>query len=198
MPDQPDATGPWLVVGLGNPGPRYAATPHNVGYLVVDELASRLGGALRSHKSRRADVLAGRLELGGPRVVLGRARAYMNESGGPVRTLVDFYKVPPERLVVVHDEIDLPFGSLRLKRGGGDNGHNGLKSLRSALGTGEFCRVRIGVGRPVGPVPPATYVLSPWPRQKAQELPAIVERSADAVAALLRHGLEVTQSQFNS
>ena len=198
MPDQPDAPDLWLVVGLGNPGPRYVSTPHNVGYLVVDELSSRLGGPLRSHKSRRADVLAGRLELGGPRLVLGRARAYMNESGGPVKTLVDFYKVPPERLVVVHDEIDLPFGSIRVKLGGGDNGHNGLKSVRSVLGTGDFCRVRVGIGRPVGPVPPATYVLSRWTTQKEKELPSIIGRSADAVATLIRQGLEVTQAQFNS
>jgi PTH1 family peptidyl-tRNA hydrolase len=196
VPDQPDDL--WLVVGLGNPGPRYVSTPHNVGYLVVDELASRLGGSLRSHRSRRADVLAGRLELGGPRLVLGRARAYMNESGGPVKTLVDFYRVPPERLVVVHDEIDLPFGSIRLKLGGGDNGHNGLKSVRAVLGTGDFCRVRVGVGRPVGPVPPATYVLSRWTSQREEELPSVVSRSADAVESLTKQGLEATQSQFNS
>ena len=197
MPDQP-AGDLWLVVGLGNPGPRYASTPHNVGYLVVDELADRVGGALRSHRSRRADVLAGRLEPGGPRLVLGRARSYMNESGGPVKTLVDFYKVPPERLVVVHDEIDLPFGAIRVKRGGGDNGHNGLKSIRAVLGTGDYCRVRVGVDRPVGPVPPATYVLSRWSPQREEELPAVVTRSADAVASLVRRGLEATQSAFNS
>ena len=188
----------WLVVGLGNPGPRYGLTPHNIGHLVVDELASRLGGPLRSHKSRRADVLVGRLELGGPRLVLGRARSYMNESGGPVKTLVDFYKVPPERLVVIHDEIDLPFGAIRVKCGGGDNGHNGLKSVRSALGTGDFCRVRVGIGRPDGPVSPATYVLSRWTRQKEAELPSLTGRSADAVATLIRQGLAVTQEQFNS
>jgi PTH1 family peptidyl-tRNA hydrolase len=188
----------WLVVGLGNPGPRYASTPHNIGYTVVDELSARLGGPLRSHKSRRADVLVGRLELGGPRLVLGRARAFMNESGGPVKTLVDFYKVPAERLIVIHDEIDLPFGAIRVKCGGGDNGHNGLKSVRSALGTGDFCRVRIGIGRPVGPVPPATYVLSRWSTQREKEIPSLTGRSADAVATLIRQGLEATQAQFNS
>ncbi len=188
----------WLVVGLGNPGPRYASTPHNIGYTVVDELSARLGGPLRSHKSRRADVLVGRLELGGPRLVLGRARAFMNESGGPVKTLMDFYKVPPGRLIVIHDEIDLPFGAIRVKCGGGDNGHNGLKSVRSALGTGDFCRVRIGIGRPVGPVPPATYVLSRWSTQREKEIPSLTGRSADAVATLIRQGLEATQAQFNS
>ena len=150
----------WLVVGLGNPGPTYAGHRHNVGYLVTDELASRMGSPFRSHKSGRADVVEGRLSLGGPRVVLARGRGYMNESGGPVKALATFYKVDPAHIIAVHDELDLPFGTLRVKLGGGDNGHNGLKSMRSSLGTGDFHRVRAGIGRPPGRQDVADFVLS--------------------------------------
>ena len=199
MVADPAAPGaPWLVVGLGNPGPRYADTPHNIGYLVVDELAERMGGSLRLHKSRRADVLEGRLELGGPRVVLGRARCYMNESGGPVKELLGFYKLPPERLVVVHDEIDLPFGALRVKHGGGDNGHNGLRSLRGSLGTGDFFRVRVGVDRPQGGRSAADHVLTPFTSVNKKEIPLLVSRSADAVVSLIDQGLDKTQSAYNT
>jgi PTH1 family peptidyl-tRNA hydrolase len=151
----PEATDPssgvWLVVGLGNPGPDYAGTRHNVGYLVTDELARRMGSPFRAHKSGRAEVVEGRLTppgQPGPRVVLARPRCYMNESGGAVKALASFYKVPVDRIVAIHDELDIPFGTLRVKLGGGDNGHNGLRSLRSSSGTGEFYRVRAGVGRP--------------------------------------------------
>ena len=187
----------WLVVGLGNPGARYALTPHNVGYLVVDELADRMGGVLRAHKSGRADVLEGRLEVGGPRLVLGRARSYMNESGGPVKSLLSFYKVPLERLVVVHDEIDLPLGTLRVKLGGGDNGHNGLRSVRAALGSGEFHRVRVGVGRPTDNRSAADHVLSAFSAQQRDVVPSLLVRSADAVTSLATEGLERTQSSYN-
>ena len=187
----------WVVVGLGNPGPAYAGTRHNAGYLVVDELVSRVGGQLRAHRSGRAAVLEGRLRIGGPRVVLGRARGYMNESGGPVASLLSFYKVPPEQLVVVHDELDLPFGGLRLKHGGGDNGHNGLRSVRSALGTGDFYRVRLGVGRPAGRQSPADFVLAPYASAERRDLPEQVERAADAVELLLEEGLEVAQQRYN-
>ena len=131
----------WLVVGLGNPGPSYAGHRHNIGYLVVDELARRMGSPFRAHKSGRADVVEGRLGAPGtdaPRVVLAKSRSYMNEVGGPIKALAAFYKVGPERIVVIHDELDIDFGQLRVKRGGGDNGHNGLKSLRSSFGSGEF------------------------------------------------------------
>ena len=140
-------------MGLGNPGPDYAGTRHNVGYLVTDELARRMGSPFRAHKSGRAEVVEGRLTppgQPGPRVVLARPRCYMNESGGAVKALASFYKVPPDRIVAIHDELDIPFGTLRVKLGGGDNGHNGLRSLRSSLGTGDFYRVRAGVGRPPG------------------------------------------------
>lgn len=192
------AEGPWLVVGLGNPGPAYAGTRHNVGYLVVDELARRVGGNLRAHKSGRADVLEARLAPGGPRVVLARGRCYMNESGGPVGAVSAFYKVPPHRLVVVHDELDLPFDTLRVKLGGGDNGHNGLRSVRTALGTGDFHRVRVGIGRPPGRIPPADHVLSDYTATERKALPLQVDLAADAVESLVRDGLEPTQSRYNS
>ena len=154
---------PHLVVGLGNPGPAYRGNRHNVGFLVLDLLAERVGGRFSKHKAR-ADVVEGRLGGVGPgstRVVLARPRSYMNESGGPVAALAAFYKVAPERVVAVHDELDLPFDTLRVKLGGGDNGHNGLRSMRQSLGTGDFYRVRVGIGRPPGRQSPADFVLSP-------------------------------------
>jgi PTH1 family peptidyl-tRNA hydrolase len=188
----------WLVVGLGNPGESYAGNRHNVGYAVVDELAHRHGARLRRHKSGRADVLELRLGIGGPRVVLGRARAYMNVSGGPVAGLMSFYKVDPGHLVVVHDELDIPFETLRVKLGGGDNGHNGLRSIRSALGTGDFYRVRVGVGRPPGRQQPADFLLSDYTATERTTLPLQVGRAADAVETLVLEGLEATQGRFNS
>ena len=195
------STGVWLVVGLGNPGPDYAGTRHNVGYLVTDELARRMGSPFRAHKSGRAEVVEGRLTppgQPGPRVVLARPRGYMNESGGPVKALASFYKVPTDRIVAVHDELDIPFGTLRVKLGGGDNGHNGLRSLRSSLGAGDFYRVRVGVGRPPGRQDPADFVLSNYSAAERKELVFQVDRAADAVESLLAVGLERTQGQFNS
>ena len=189
--------GLWLVVGLGNPGPAYAGHRHNVGVGVVEELAKRVGARLGVHKTRRVDVAEGRLEIGGPRLVLGRPRSYMNESGGPVAALATFFKVPPQRLVVVHDELDLPFEVLRVKLGGGDNGHNGLRSIRSALGTGEFHRVRVGIGRPPGRQSPADFVLSDFAKAERELLPLHLGRAADAVESLVSRGLEVTQQEFN-
>ncbi|HET8959080.1 aminoacyl-tRNA hydrolase [Nocardioides sp.] len=191
----------WLVVGLGNPGPAYAGHRHNAGYHVVEELASRMGASFRAHRTGRADVVEGRLGVPGtpgPRVVLARPRCYMNESGGPVKALATFYKLEPEQLVVVHDEIDIPFGSLRIKLGGGDNGHNGLRSLRSALGTGDFYRVRSGVGRPPGRQDVADFVLTNYSTAERKELPFLVDRAADAVETLVTDGLAETQQRFNS
>jgi PTH1 family peptidyl-tRNA hydrolase len=189
----------WLVVGLGNPGPGYAAHRHTVGQLVVAELADRIGGSFRSHKTGRADVVEGRLGgVGGPRVVLARPRSYMNESGGPTVALAGFYKVPVERIVAVHDELDLPFDTLRVKLGGGDNGHNGLRSMRSALGSGDFYRVRVGIGRPPGRQSPADFVLSDYSSAERKVLPFQVDRAADAVETLIGDGLEKAQSAFNS
>jgi PTH1 family peptidyl-tRNA hydrolase len=196
-----DMTDAWLVVGLGNPGPKYAAHRHNVGYLVVEELAQRLGSPLRAHKSGRADVVEGRVGAPGtpgPRVVLVRPRSYMNELGGPTKALAGFYKVPAERIVAVHDELDIPFGTMRVKLGGGDNGHNGLKSLRGSLGTGDFHRVRIGVGRPPGRQEVADFLLSDYSAKERKDLPLQVVLAADAVETLLTEGLERTQQKFNS
>ncbi|HET9996004.1 MAG TPA: aminoacyl-tRNA hydrolase [Nocardioides sp.] len=190
----------WLVVGLGNPGPAYAGHRHNVGYLVDDVLAERMGSPFRAHKSGRADVVEGRLGPVGaetPRVVLARPRSYMNESGGAVSTLAKFYKVPPERIIAVHDELDIPYGSLRIKLGGGDNGHNGLRSMRSSLGTGDFYRVRVGIGRPPGRQDPADFVLSNYSAAERKELEMNVVEAADAVESLVADGLEKTQQRFN-
>jgi PTH1 family peptidyl-tRNA hydrolase len=185
---------PWLVVGLGNPGSRYAGTRHNVGAMVTDGLADRTGGRWKSHKGR-ADVVEGRLS--GERVVLARPRSYMNESGGPVAALAGFFKVPIDRIVAVHDELDLPFGVLRLKTGGGDNGHNGLKSLRASLGSGEFHRVRVGIGRPPGRQDPADFVLRDYSPAERKELPLQLELAADAVEVLIDEGLVAAQNRFN-
>jgi PTH1 family peptidyl-tRNA hydrolase len=191
----------WLVVGLGNPGDKYAGHRHNVGYLVADELARRLGLPFRAHKSGRADVVEGRLGTPGdlgPRLVLGRPRDHMNLVGGPTKALASFYKVAPDRIVAIHDELDIPFGTLRVKLGGGDNGHNGLRSLRSSLGTGDFYRVRVGIGRPPGRQDVADFVLSNYSGAERKELPFEVDRAADAVETLVTEGLERTQQKFNS
>ncbi|WP_310964673.1 aminoacyl-tRNA hydrolase [Nocardioides terrisoli] len=187
----------WLVVGLGNPGPTYAGTRHNIGYLVADELAARMGSSFRRHKSVRADVVEGRLMLGGPKVVLVRPRSYMNEVGGPVSSVAKFFHVLPERVVAIHDELDIAFGTLRVKFGGGDNGHNGLRSMRSSLGTGDFFRVRAGIGRPPGRQDPADFVLSPYSAAERKELPFQIGDAADAVECLVDKGLAETQQRFN-
>jgi peptidyl-tRNA hydrolase, PTH1 family len=191
-----DAT--WLVVGLGNPGPSYATTRHNVGRLVVELLAERAGASFTSHRRGRADVLETRLGAPpGVRTVLARPRSYMNESGGSVAALRDFFKVGTDHLVVVHDELDIPFGTLRVKRGGGDNGHNGVRSVRAALGTGDFCRVRVGIGRPPGRLDPAVFVLKPYSATERAELPLLVDRAADAIEAVVVDGLAYAQNLYN-
>ncbi|WP_166355364.1 aminoacyl-tRNA hydrolase [Phytoactinopolyspora limicola] len=189
----------WLVVGLGNPGPKYAGTRHNIGAMVVSHLAARSGAAFKAARRRRADVAE--THVGGPpsvRAVLAVPRSYMNESGGPVAALSDFYKTPAERLVVVHDELDLPFGALRIKRGGGDNGHNGLRSIRASLGTGEYIRVRVGIGRPPGRMDAAAYVLKPFSAGERRDLEFEVDRAADAVEAVVADGLSYAQNHFNA
>ena len=195
------ATDVWLVVGLGNPGPSYAGHRHNIGYMVTDELARRMGSGFRAHKSGRADVVEGRLTppgVPGPRVVLARPRCYMNEVGGPVKALATFYKVPPAQVVAIHDELDIPFDTMRVKLGGGDNGHNGLKSMRSSFGTGDFHRVRVGIGRPPGRQEVADFVLSDYSSAERKVLPFVVDTGADAVESLVTDGLEKTQQRFNS
>ena len=187
-----------LIVGLGNPGPQYERTRHNVGYLVVEEMAKRLGAQFARHRRAHADVAEAHAFVGTPdhcRVVRVKSRTYMNESGGPVKAVLDFLK--SEDLIVVHDELDIPLGALRIKYGGGDNGHNGLRSLRKSLGHGEFFRVRCGVGRPVGRQDPADYLLSDFRAAERPEVGVMVQEAADATEYLMRNGLEATQSRFN-
>ena len=189
----------WMIVGLGNPGPEYAATRHNAGFLVIDEISSRMQGSLGRHKRAMANVLEGRVGTPGAdeRVVLVEPLSFMNASGGPVKALMTFYDVDLDHLVVVHDELDLPLGTVRVKQGGGDGGHNGLKSLRGALGSGEFARARVGIGRPPGRQDAADFVLKPFTAAERRELAEIVDRCADAVETLVLRGVEQAQNQFN-
>jgi PTH1 family peptidyl-tRNA hydrolase len=188
----------WLVVGLGNPGEKYAGHRHNIGYLVTDELASRMGAGFKRHKAGRADVVEGRFQPGGARIVLARPHTYMNESGGPVKALCSFYKIEPDHVIAIHDELDIDFGTLRVKLGGGDNGHNGLRSMRSSFGTGDFYRVRAGIGRPPGRQDVADFVLSDYAKTEKKELEFQVIDAADAVECLVAEGLDKTQQRFNS
>ncbi|MBW5483002.1 aminoacyl-tRNA hydrolase [Streptomyces bambusae] len=195
-----DAMTPWLVVGLGNPGGEYAGNRHNIGFMVVDLLAERMGGKFKAHKSARAQVVEGRLGPPGPgnrRVVLAKPMSFMNLSGGPVNALREFYKVPVERIVAVHDELDIDFATLRLKLGGGDNGHNGLKSMTKVMGA-DYHRVRCGIGRPPGRMQVADFVLKDFSSAERKELDWFVDRSADAVECLVLEGLERAQSAYNS
>lgn len=195
-------TAPWLVVGLGNPGPGYAGNRHNVGHMVVDELARRTSAQLSSHRSRAhvADVRLGTLPGGvpGPRVVLARPSSYMNVSGGPVKALAQYLDVPPDRVVVVHDELDIPFAQVRLKQGGGEGGHNGLRSISQSLGTRDYVRVRVGVGRPPGRMDAADFVLKDFSTVERKELPWLVDAAADAVEMLVQQGLTAAQQRFHS
>jgi peptidyl-tRNA hydrolase, PTH1 family len=192
---------PWLVVGLGNPGPAYAAHRHSIGHVVVDELARRMGIRFAAPRGLRAEVAEGRLGPTGPeaqRVILAKSRTFMNETGGAVSGLLNYFKITPDRLVVVHDELDIDPGQLRSKFGGGDNGHNGLKSIRKSLGSGEFYRVRFGVGRPPGREDPADFLLSNFSTRDRDSIAVEVDRAADAVESLLTVGLDRTQSAYNS
>ncbi len=194
------------MAGLGNPGPAYANTRHNVGFMVADELARRAAGSFAAPRGMRADVCETRLTatgMGGigadaERVVLIKPRTYMNDSGVAVAKASAFYKIAADHLVVIHDELDIDAHTLRLKKGGGDNGHNGLKSIRSSLGGGDFYRVRFGIGRPPGRQAPADYVLNQIPASLREDLALDVDRAADAVEALIREGLPAAQNRFNS
>lgn len=185
----------WLVVGLGNPGPQYAGNRHNAGFMVVDELAARLGARFKVHKAR-AEVVEGR--VAGAPAVLAKPLSYMNLSGGPVKALAAFYKVEPERIIVIHDELDIPYGALRAKLGGGDNGHNGLKSITKALETRDYLRIRFGIGRPPGRMDPADYVLRDFATAERKDLPFLVDRAADMVESLISRGLAATQNTFHA
>lgn len=185
----------WLVAGLGNPGPRYAGNRHNAGFMVVDVLADRLSARFRGHRGR-ADVAEA--HLAGRKAVLVRPRSYMNVSGGPVAAVSGFFKVPADRVVVIHDELDVAYGELRLKLGGGAGGHRGVGSVTAALGSRDFYRVRFGVGRPPGRMDPATYVLRDFSVAERKELGVHLERAADAVEELIRDGLAVTQNTYHA
>ncbi|HIZ98609.1 MAG TPA: aminoacyl-tRNA hydrolase [Candidatus Janibacter merdipullorum] len=183
----------WLVVGLGNPGPRYAGNRHNVGAMVIDHLAERTGGRLKAHK---AGASADSVRLGaapGTRAILAVPHSYMNLSGGPTKGIATFFSVPPERIVVVHDELDIPFGQVRLKRGGGEGGHNGLRSITASFGTKDYLRVRVGIDRPPGRMDAASYVLKDFSSTERKELPFLVDDAADAVELLLDKGLTDAQ-----
>lgn len=186
----------WLVVGLGNPGPTYERTRHNIGAVVVDELANRFSSSLKRHKRALADVAE--IKIGEHKVVIAKPLSYMNESGGPVKALATFYKVPLEQIVVLHDELDIALGTIRVKLGGGDNGHNGLKSIRSAFNSGEWHRVRLGIGRPPGNQDPSDFVLKPFSASEATDVAVLRENGAEATQKLITDGLLETQSTFNS
>ena len=189
-------TDTWLIVGLGNPGSEYAHNRHNVGQMVLDELAHRVGGTFKSHKSR-AQVLEGRLGIGGPRVVLAKPMSYMNVSGGPASALAKFFDIEPDHVIAVHDEIDIPFNTIRLKIGGGEGGHNGLRDISKALATKDYLRVRVGVGRPPGRMDTADFVLRDFATPEKKELPFLIDEAADAVEALVRDGLQSAQQKFH-
>ena len=185
----------WIIVGLGNPGPEYAGTRHNAGQMVLALLAERIGARFKAHRTR-TDIAEGRL-VGQP-VTLARPHSYMNLSGGPVSALMTFYKAAPERLVVIHDELDVAFGAVRLKMGGGDNGHNGLRSISQSIGTRDYYRARLGIGRPPGRMDAAAFVLKDFSAPERKDLPFAIDRCADAVEALLTKGLVPAQNEFHT
>ncbi len=188
-----------LVIGLGNPGPEYAATRHNVGQMVADELARRYGGSFSRDKKNNAVTAAIRIGgAAGHRVVLGKPLSYMNLSGGPTKALAAYYSVPAESIIVIHDELDVPFGAIKLKRGGGSAGHNGLKDVTKALGDPDYVRVRVGVGRPPGRQDAADYVLRPFSATERKELDLLIALAADAVEDIIEKGLLEAQQRFHS
>src|ERR1700742_101708 len=185
-----------LVVGLGNPGPRYETTRHNLGFLVADILSDRIGSGFKVHKKSGAEVATG--HLGGQSIVLAKPRCYMNESGRQVGPLAKFYSVPAADVLIMHDELDIDFGQIRLKLGGGEGGHNGLRSVANALGTRDFQRIRIGIGRPPGRKDPAAFVLENFTAAERPEVPTICEQAADATELLLELGLEAAQNRVHA
>ncbi|WP_328360304.1 aminoacyl-tRNA hydrolase [Mycobacterium sp. NBC_00419] len=187
---------PLLVVGLGNPGPQYAKTRHNIGFMVADLLAARMGATFKVHKRSGAEIVTGR--LGHRPVVLAKPRTFMNESGRQVGPLAKFYSVMPTDLIVIHDELDIEFGQIRLKLGGGEGGHNGLRSIATALGTKNFQRVRVGIGRPPGRKDPAAFVLENFSATERTEVPTLCELAADAAELLVDVGLEPAQNQVHA
>ena len=189
----------WLVVGIGNPGDQYAATRHNVGQMVIDHLVKRHNLKLSTHKSR-TEIAAYKLGVGVDvhSVILAKSKSYMNETGGPIKALASFYSVEPSKIIVLHDELDIAYAAIRSKIAGGDNGHNGLKSLTSAFNTAEYYRIRLGIGRPMGQQDPADFVLKQFSKEEKKDLDEFIDRGADCVEFLIEKGLELTQSKFNS
>lgn len=186
-----------LVVGLGNPGPKYAANRHNVGFMVADVLARRVGGRFAVSRKARAEVCEARLGVGGPRVVIVKPLTFMNLSGSSVGPLAQYFGIAPESVIAVHDELDIPYGQLRVKRGGGEGGHNGLRSMSKVLGTKDYVRVRFGIGRPPGRQDPADYVLKDFAKAERADLDLNLELAADAVEAVIEKGVEFAQNSFN-
>jgi PTH1 family peptidyl-tRNA hydrolase len=189
----------WLVVGLGNPGDKYAATRHNVGQMVIDELVRRHNVKLSSHKSR-THIAAFKLGVGveAHPVIVAKSHSFMNETGGPIKALANFYSIESQKIIALHDELDIPFAAIRTKLAGGDNGHNGLKSMTSAFGTAEYYRVRLGIGRPMGEQDPADFVLKAFSKVEQKDLGEFIVRGADVVESLISDGLERTQTRYNS
>ncbi|GAB6900797.1 aminoacyl-tRNA hydrolase [Kineosporia succinea] len=188
---------PWLVIGLGNPGDKYARNRHNIGYRVADEVAGRMGGRFSTHRAR-AQVCEGRWTPGGPRMIVAKPVTYMNESGGPVANLLKFFKLPADRLLVVHDELDIPFGQLRMKWGGGEGGHNGLRSISKAIGTKDYGRLRLGIDRPPGRQDPADFVLRDFPGAQSEEVALLVGDAVDALEDLTRADFARVQGTVNT
>lgn len=192
-----DMSDAWLIVGLGNPGPEYEKTRHNIGQMVLDELAKEVGGSFKKHSKASAVVVEGRLGFGGPKVILMKSLGYMNTSGGPVSALAQFYDINPDRIIVVHDELDIPFDTIKLKIGGGEGGHNGLRDITKALGTKDYYRVRTGIGRPPGRMDTADFVLKPFSSTEAKDLPFLISNAADATMMLVKEGLLATQQRYH-
>lgn len=190
----------WMIVGLGNPGREYERNRHNVGFMVADALAARIGAKFGRHRRAVADAAEGRLGVGvdAPRLVLIKPLSYMNLSGGPVAALAQFYKIEPDHIIAVHDELDLPYGQLRAKLGGGEGGHNGLRSMSKSLGTKEYLRARFGIGRPPGRQDPADYVLSDFSAAERKDLDYLIDRTGDIVESLVTRGLEWTQNAYHA
>jgi PTH1 family peptidyl-tRNA hydrolase len=195
--DDTVAENTWLVVGLGNPGPQYAGNRHNVGQMVADELAARIGATFKTHKTP-SRVAEGFLGPGGPKLVIAKPNGYMNTSGGPVSALLKYYSAPVDRLVVIHDELDIPFDTVRIKQGGGHGGHNGIRDVSKATDAGPFTRVRVGIGRPPGRQDAADFVLKDFAGAERQALPNLLSDAADAVEAIVSEGIVAAQQRFHS
>ena len=188
----------WLVVGLGNPGDKYSSTRHNIGFMVADELANRYTGKFSTHKYR-ALVSEVRLGVGSeaPKLIIIKPSTYMNDSGNAVAPLAKYFNTAPQQIIAIHDELDIPFNAIRVKLGGGDNGHNGLKSLTQSLSTPDYFRIRVGIGRPTTPQDTADYVLDNFSKAERSVVPDLALRACDAIESLVNKGLENTQQNFN-